>query len=182
MVAVWGHESGQRKRHDAERRQRRGRQNRYVFAERWKHELALACGDFGGARLDVADFQPLRTFQMTLQHERLQSTTPYTHSSILRGRSSKHVLIGPPFALEKRGESPGINHMQIRRLFLDFRTFHPTSSGIPSISNAYFFVSLRIITLFMSTPALRRILSTSSWTSLIGTRDSSDFFAGRMNK
>lgn len=111
MVAVGRREGGERKRHDAERRQRRSRQNGNVFAERRKNELALACGDFGGARLDVADLQPLRTFHMALQNERLQSATPHTHTSILRGRSAKHVVIGSPFVLEKHGESPGINHV-----------------------------------------------------------------------
>lgn len=119
MVAVGRREGGERKRHDAERGQRRSRQNGNVFAERRKNELALACGDFGGARLDVADLQPLRTFHMALQNERLQSATPHTHTSILRGRSAKHVVIGSPFVLEKHGESPGINHVQIRRLSLD---------------------------------------------------------------
>ena len=125
------------------------------------------------ATADLSHGTPERTSpKRYASHSHIDSTRPFGqtrgHRFALCSRKARGIARD-----KSRADTTSISR---------FRTLHPTSSGIPSISNAYFFVSLRIITLFISTPALLRIASTSSCTSLMGTRDSSDFFAGRMNK
>lgn len=99
----------------------------------------------------------------------------------LRSSRTKHMLKRLSFFSWERRVTTRINNVKI--IFLPLKnTNKPTSGGIPSISNAYFFLSTRNRTLCGEFTIFERISITSFFTSLISTRACCEVCAGRKKR